>query len=220
MLNVTCKHKWRVRLHGCLPDIGDDQSIVQSLSTFSAHVARMRRIMSEASAHPHTSLVLLDEIGSGTDPTEGSAIGMAVLRQVGLHLVVTVSCSSTFLSFRRRYLWSFCHCDSLGVAPTPPIAMAVNSSFSAPSPLHHRSLSTPSPHSLLIFYIPSCLCLLSFYSLWPFFFSSSPHFILNCSPSFSPSFSSLSRHLLVTLFISAFVCSCLWREGEGWILWV
>eukprot|EP00966_Prymnesium_polylepis_P286172 6610184-Prymnesium_polylepis.2 len=65
-----------------MADIGDDQSIVQSLSTFSAHVKRMQAIMQAAAAAPHTSLVLLDEIGSGTDPTEGSAIGMAVLRQL------------------------------------------------------------------------------------------------------------------------------------------
>jgi DNA mismatch repair protein MutS2 len=57
-------------------DIGDRQSIAASLSTFSAHVAMLRRILDDADA---TSLVLLDEIGSGTDPTEGGALAAATL---------------------------------------------------------------------------------------------------------------------------------------------
>jgi len=57
-------------------DIGDRQSIAASLSTFSAHVAALRRVLDEADA---SSLVLLDEMGSGTDPTEGGALAAAVL---------------------------------------------------------------------------------------------------------------------------------------------
>lgn len=57
-------------------DIGDQQSIAQDLSTFSAHVARLRTILLQAGP---ISLVLLDEIGAGTDPGEGSALGNAVL---------------------------------------------------------------------------------------------------------------------------------------------
>ncbi|MDR1095351.1 MAG: Smr/MutS family protein [Spirochaetaceae bacterium] len=55
-------------------DIGDDQSIMGSLSTFSAHIKHLSYIMSRATEH---SLVLLDELGSGTDPLEGGAIAMA-----------------------------------------------------------------------------------------------------------------------------------------------
>jgi len=66
-----------------LCDIGDDQSIIQNLSTFSGHIQRVKRILSMATDQ---SLVLLDEVGSGTDPTEGAALGISLLQ----HLADTV----------------------------------------------------------------------------------------------------------------------------------
>ena len=69
-------------------DIGDRQSIAASLSTFSAHVAVLRTILERAGAG---SLVLLDEIGSGTDPAEGAALAAAALKALTRRHAVTLA---------------------------------------------------------------------------------------------------------------------------------
>ena len=98
-----------------LADIGDEQSLQQSLSTFSGHIRRISRILnaldqeeesenislspdSPHSPHtphtphtPHSSLVLLDEVGAGTDPVEGSALAIALLQYLANHAQLTIA---------------------------------------------------------------------------------------------------------------------------------
>ena len=69
-------------------DIGDEQSIEASLSTFSAHLKNLAEILASASA---ATLVLIDELGSGTDPLEGAALGWAILEALTLRGTTTLS---------------------------------------------------------------------------------------------------------------------------------
>lgn len=100
-----------------LADIGDEQSLEQSLSTFSGHIRRISRILSalktgyaavtdlnsaqqaeseellpiEKTLQPSSSLVLLDEVGAGTDPAEGSALAIALLQYLADHAQLTIA---------------------------------------------------------------------------------------------------------------------------------
>jgi DNA mismatch repair protein MutS2 len=73
-----------------LADIGDEQSLQQNLSTFSGHIRRIARIL-DALPGSGVSLVLLDEVGAGTDPAEGAALATALLQQLADRARLTVA---------------------------------------------------------------------------------------------------------------------------------
>ncbi|QOV21447.1 endonuclease MutS2 [Anabaenopsis elenkinii] len=82
--------------HQVLADIGDEQSLQQSLSTFSGHIRRISRILNALTLGEQTdinsqSLVLLDEVGAGTDPAEGSALAIALLQYLANHAHLTMA---------------------------------------------------------------------------------------------------------------------------------
>jgi DNA mismatch repair protein MutS2 len=81
-----------------LADIGDEQSLQQNLSTFSGHIRRIARILAalpsaaaEGAPGEGASLVLLDEVGAGTDPTEGAALAAALLRHLADRARLTIA---------------------------------------------------------------------------------------------------------------------------------
>ncbi len=74
-----------------LADIGDEQSLQQSLSTFSGHIRRISRIIEALQNNHGNSLILLDEVGAGTDPAEGSALAIALLKYLAEHGLLTIA---------------------------------------------------------------------------------------------------------------------------------
>ena len=96
-LRVPAANGARLPVYGrVMADIGDEQSIAQSLSTFSSHLRNVVRFT--AVARPAT-LVLLDEIGAGTDPTEGSALAMAIIERL-LNQGATVAATTHYAELK------------------------------------------------------------------------------------------------------------------------
>lgn len=89
-LHVTCKQADICMNSAYLCDIGDGQNLSENLSTFSAHITNVLEILSEANAN---SFIIMDELGSGTDPAEGMGIAIAILEELrksgALFLVTT-----------------------------------------------------------------------------------------------------------------------------------
>ncbi len=86
-LHLPCERARLTVFDGVYADIGDEQSIEQSLSTFSSHMTNTIQIMRECTPR---SLVLLDELGAGTDPAEGSALARAILNYLRENSITTM----------------------------------------------------------------------------------------------------------------------------------
>lgn len=78
-LHVTCKQADIGMSSSYLCDIGDGQNLSENLSTFSAHITNVLEVLGEAN---NDSLIIMDEMGSGTDPTEGMGIAIAILEEL------------------------------------------------------------------------------------------------------------------------------------------
>ena len=130
---------------GVFADIGDDQSIDESLSTFSSHMKNIAYLLQNADEN---SLVLLDELGSGTDPQEGGAIGMAVLDSlIKKNSFVLVT---THHGVLKNYGWTHETCinasvefDSTTLTPTYRLVMGVPGESHALDIAQRSGLPTP-----------------------------------------------------------------------------
>lgn len=119
-LPVTAQRAELPGVRSVFADIGDEQSLEQSLSTFSSHMTVISQILEQCNSH---TLVLLDELGAGTDPLEGAALGQAILEQLyrrGTFALVTTHLGrlKEFAFTHRKCMNACMEFDAEKLAPT------------------------------------------------------------------------------------------------------
>ncbi|HPZ08385.1 MAG TPA: endonuclease MutS2 [Candidatus Eremiobacteraeota bacterium] len=122
-------------IKGIYADIGDEQSIAQSLSTFSSHIKQIGKILTLADEN---SLVLLDELGAGTDPSEGAALAISILEYL-------IKCGSlTIVTSHHNKMKAFA-----AIHPKAENA-SVDFDIETLSPTYHLSIGQPGRSQALI----------------------------------------------------------------------